>query len=101
MTETVDEDFLPIATRIRESLGQQGFMAHMGAELTELARGLVHARRRPAAGAVCSNTGCSTAGSPRSWWTMRPPSPRRRRAASPRSRRSINWTCCRPRRAAG
>lgn len=39
MTETIDEDFLPIATRIRESLGQQGFMAHMGAELTELARG--------------------------------------------------------------
>jgi uncharacterized protein (TIGR00369 family) len=39
MTETIDEDFAPIAERIRESLGQQGFMAHMGAELTELARG--------------------------------------------------------------
>jgi uncharacterized protein (TIGR00369 family) len=39
MTDAIDEDFLPIATRIRESLGQQGFMAHMGAELTELARG--------------------------------------------------------------
>ena len=39
MTETIDEDFAPIAKRIRESLGRQGFMAHMGAELTELARG--------------------------------------------------------------
>ena len=39
MTDAIDEDFLPIATRIRESLGQQGFMAHMGAELTELTRG--------------------------------------------------------------
>jgi uncharacterized protein (TIGR00369 family) len=39
MTDAIDEDFLPIATRIRESLGEQGFMAHMGAELTELARG--------------------------------------------------------------
>jgi uncharacterized protein (TIGR00369 family) len=39
MTDAIDEDFLTIATRIRESLGQQGFMAHMGAELTELARG--------------------------------------------------------------
>ncbi|MGA7997831.1 MAG: PaaI family thioesterase [Bradyrhizobium sp.] len=39
MTDAIDEDFLPIATRIRESLGQQGFTAHMGAELTELTRG--------------------------------------------------------------
>jgi hypothetical protein len=34
MTDAIDEDFAPIARRIRESLGQQGFMAHMGAELT-------------------------------------------------------------------
>lgn len=39
MTEAVDEDFAPIANRIRESLSQQGFMTHIGAELTELARG--------------------------------------------------------------
>lgn len=39
MTENVDEDFTPIAKRIRESVNRQGFMTHMGAELTELARG--------------------------------------------------------------
>ncbi len=39
MTENVDEDFTPIAKRIRESVSRQGFMTHMGAELTELARG--------------------------------------------------------------
>ena len=39
MTENVDEDFTPIAKRIRESVSRQGFMIHMGAELTELARG--------------------------------------------------------------
>jgi uncharacterized protein (TIGR00369 family) len=39
MTGNPEEDFAPIATRIRESLGRQGFMIHVGAELTELARG--------------------------------------------------------------
>jgi uncharacterized protein (TIGR00369 family) len=39
VTGNLEQDFAPIATRIRESLGRQGFMAHIGAELTELARG--------------------------------------------------------------
>ena len=34
-----DPDFAPIAQRIRDSVGQQGFMGHVGAELSELARG--------------------------------------------------------------
>jgi uncharacterized protein (TIGR00369 family) len=34
-----DPDFMPIAKRIRESVGRQGFMVHIGAELSELARG--------------------------------------------------------------
>ena len=39
MTGDVEADFAPIANRIRASLSQQGFMAHIGAELCELARG--------------------------------------------------------------
>src|ERR1700687_1375440 len=39
MTEDLDPDFAPIANRIRDSVGQQGFMALIGAELCELARG--------------------------------------------------------------
>ncbi|HMI14419.1 MAG TPA: PaaI family thioesterase [Bradyrhizobium sp.] len=35
----LDVDFAPIAKRIRESVGRQGFMIHVGAELSELARG--------------------------------------------------------------
>ncbi|HTE93904.1 MAG TPA: hypothetical protein VK678_10385, partial [Bradyrhizobium sp.] len=35
----LDLDFAPIAKRIRESVGRQGFMTHVGAELSELARG--------------------------------------------------------------
>ncbi len=34
-----DTDFAPIASRIRESVGRQGFMIHIGAELFELTRG--------------------------------------------------------------
>ena len=34
-----DLDFVPIAKRIREGVGLQGFMAHIGAEISELARG--------------------------------------------------------------
>ena len=34
-----DLDFAPIEKRIRDSVGRQGFMGHVGAELTELARG--------------------------------------------------------------
>ncbi len=39
MTGNPDPDFAAIATRIRESVGRQGFMSHIGAELSELARG--------------------------------------------------------------
>jgi uncharacterized protein (TIGR00369 family) len=39
MTAAPDFDFTPIAERIRESVGRQGFMAHIGAELSELSRG--------------------------------------------------------------
>ena len=34
-----DPEFTPIATRIRDSVGRQGFMTHVGAELSELSRG--------------------------------------------------------------
>jgi uncharacterized protein (TIGR00369 family) len=34
-----DLDFAPIAKRIREGVGRQGFMTHIGAEISELARG--------------------------------------------------------------
>jgi uncharacterized protein (TIGR00369 family) len=34
-----DLDFVPIAKRIREGVGLQGFMTHIGAEISELARG--------------------------------------------------------------
>jgi uncharacterized protein (TIGR00369 family) len=34
-----DPDFAVIGDRIRESVGRQGFMSHVGAELSELARG--------------------------------------------------------------
>jgi uncharacterized protein (TIGR00369 family) len=34
-----DPDFAPIATRIRENVGRQGFMNHVGAELSEITRG--------------------------------------------------------------
>ena len=39
MTADLDLDFAPIAKRIRDSVGQQGFMVHVGAELSELTRG--------------------------------------------------------------
>jgi uncharacterized protein (TIGR00369 family) len=35
----LDPLFAPIATRIRDNVGRQGFMALIGAELSELARG--------------------------------------------------------------
>ena len=38
MSET-DPDFAPIETRIRDNVGRQGFMSHVGAELAELSRG--------------------------------------------------------------
>jgi acyl-coenzyme A thioesterase PaaI-like protein len=39
MNMDLDPDFAPIATRIRDNVGRQGFMNHVGAELSELARG--------------------------------------------------------------
>jgi uncharacterized protein (TIGR00369 family) len=39
VTADLDPDFAPIARRIRDSVGQQGFMTHIGAELSELKRG--------------------------------------------------------------
>jgi uncharacterized protein (TIGR00369 family) len=49
MTPQQDAEFAPIATRIRDSVGRQGFMAHVGAELSELARGscTLQVERRP------------------------------------------------------
>src|SRR6185312_4165655 len=39
MNANDDPDFAPIATRIRDNVGRQGFMSHVGAELSELTRG--------------------------------------------------------------
>jgi uncharacterized protein (TIGR00369 family) len=49
MTANVDPEFAPIAKRIRHSLSQQGFMSHIGAELSELTRGTctLAVNRRP------------------------------------------------------
>ncbi|WP_342722372.1 PaaI family thioesterase [Bradyrhizobium sp. B097] len=35
----IDPDFAPIATRIRDNVGRQGFMGLVGAEVAELSRG--------------------------------------------------------------
>jgi uncharacterized protein (TIGR00369 family) len=44
-----DPDFAPIAQRIRENVARQGFMSHVGAELSELSRGgcTLELERRP------------------------------------------------------
>src|SRR5882757_951338 len=49
MTAMTDPDFAPIETRIRDNIGRQGFMRHIGAELSELARGscTLEVDRRP------------------------------------------------------
>jgi uncharacterized protein (TIGR00369 family) len=39
MSGDLDPDFAPIEKRIRDSVGQQGFMVHIGAQLSELKRG--------------------------------------------------------------
>jgi uncharacterized protein (TIGR00369 family) len=39
VTADLDPDFAPIATAIRDHIGRQGFMALIGAELSDLARG--------------------------------------------------------------
>ena len=49
MTLQEDAEFTPIAARIRDSVGRQGFMIHVGATLSELARGscTLEVERRP------------------------------------------------------
>jgi len=49
MISNEDAEFTTIATRIRDSVGRQGFMAHVGATLSELARGscTLEVERRP------------------------------------------------------
>ena len=49
MTPEHDAEFVPIAARIHDSVGRQGFMAHVGARLSELARGscTLEVERRP------------------------------------------------------
>src|SRR5689334_23984325 len=49
MTPEQDAEFTSIATRIHDSVGRQGFMVHVGARLSELARGscTLEVERRP------------------------------------------------------
>ncbi len=49
MTPQQDAELAPIALRIRDSVGRQGLMAHVGAKLSELARGTctLEVERRP------------------------------------------------------
>jgi uncharacterized protein (TIGR00369 family) len=49
MTSQEDAEFTPIAARIRDSVGRQGFMAHVGATLSDLGRGscTLEVERRP------------------------------------------------------
>lgn len=49
MTAMIDSDFAPIETKIRNNVGRQGFMSHIGAELSKLARGscTLEVERRP------------------------------------------------------
>jgi hypothetical protein len=49
MTGDIDADFAPIAARIRDNVGRQGLMIHVGAELSELTRGActLAVNRRP------------------------------------------------------
>jgi uncharacterized protein (TIGR00369 family) len=49
MSGNDDPDFAPIETRIRDNVGRQGFMKHVGAELSELTRGActLEVGRRP------------------------------------------------------
>ena len=47
--ELTDDHFAPIAARIRSNVMRQGFMAHVGAEVTDLTRGtcVLSVDRRP------------------------------------------------------
>ena len=49
MIANTDPEFAPIETRIRDNVGRQGFMNHVGAELSELTRGscTLEVDRRP------------------------------------------------------
>src|SRR5690348_12639307 len=49
MTAGSDAEFAPIEQRIRDNVGRQGFMGHVGAELSELSRGActIEVDRRP------------------------------------------------------
>src|SRR3981081_2354248 len=49
MTGDIDADFAPIAAGIRDNVGRQGLMIHVGAELSELTRGActLAVNRRP------------------------------------------------------
>ena len=49
MIANADPDFAAVATRIRDNVGRQGFMIHVGAELSELSRGscTLEVGRRP------------------------------------------------------
>jgi uncharacterized protein (TIGR00369 family) len=49
MIGDTDQDFAPIASRIRDNVGRQGFMNHVGAQLSELTRGActLEVDRRP------------------------------------------------------
>ena len=49
MSAERDPDFAPIEKRIRDNVGRQGFMGHVGAELSELSRGncTLEVDRRP------------------------------------------------------
>ena len=84
-----DLDFATIAKRIREGVGLQGFMSHIGAELSELARGTctLAVDRRPE---LLQQHGFFQAALPPSWWIMRRPSLPQRRAANRRSRPNTN-----------
>ena len=49
MNAEQDLDFAPIEKRIRDNVGRQGFMGHVGAALSELSRGTctLEVDRRP------------------------------------------------------
>ena len=84
MSGNNDPDFAPIATRIRDNVGRQGFMTHIGAELSELTRGTctLAVDRRPE---LLQQHGLFHGGvTPPSWSTMPPRLQPRHRGGSRR-----------------
>ena len=79
MSGNSDPDFAPIEAFIRDIVGRQGFMNHLGAELSELTRGTctIEVGRRPE---LLQQHGLFHGGV--TWSTMRPRSQQRPRAAS-------------------